>query len=218
MAGKTGHKKRIWFDDEKRSICMQTLTSGVSAARVAHRYSMNANLIFKGLKDPRFAPIWRRMLQSRTILFSGAAFFTAVSKPVPPVSQCGPAPIGKRTEFPTPGITLWLRCKRPSLALQNDHVAGELDQKPEMTAADRCVLPSATKATTRLRSASGCDLPICHFHIYLKDRDSQIKRFGYPESNKPRRALKPGPNYQNHSRRIRGTSDCHHRLQIKNRQ
>jgi transposase len=56
MAGKKGQKKRIWSDDEKRSICTQTLTSGVSVAQVARRYSMNANLIFKWLKDPRFAP------------------------------------------------------------------------------------------------------------------------------------------------------------------
>jgi len=29
---------------------------GVSVAQVARRYAMNANLIFKWLKDPRFAP------------------------------------------------------------------------------------------------------------------------------------------------------------------
>ena len=56
MAGKKGLKKRVWSDDEKRTICTQTLTPGVSVAQVARRYSMNANLIFKWLKDPRFAP------------------------------------------------------------------------------------------------------------------------------------------------------------------
>lgn len=56
MAGKTVQKKRLWSDDEKRSICEQTLTPGVSVAQVARRYSMNANLIFKWLRDPRFAP------------------------------------------------------------------------------------------------------------------------------------------------------------------
>ena len=56
MAGKKGQKKRVWSDDEKRSICEQTLTPGVSVAQVARRYSMNANLIFKWLRDPRFAP------------------------------------------------------------------------------------------------------------------------------------------------------------------
>ena len=57
MAGKKGQKKRLWSDDEKRSICEQTLTPGVSVAQVAWRYSMNANLIFKWLKDARFAPM-----------------------------------------------------------------------------------------------------------------------------------------------------------------
>ena len=56
MAGEKGLKKRVWSDDEKRTICAQTLTPGVSVAQVARRYSMNANLIFKWLKDPRVAP------------------------------------------------------------------------------------------------------------------------------------------------------------------
>ena len=49
-------KKRRWPDDEKRSICFQTTAAGVSAAQVARRYAMNANLIFKWLKDDRYAP------------------------------------------------------------------------------------------------------------------------------------------------------------------
>ena len=52
MAG----KRRFWSDDEKRSICLQASAPGVSVARVARRYSMNANLIFKWLRDARFAP------------------------------------------------------------------------------------------------------------------------------------------------------------------
>jgi transposase len=48
------HKKRRWSDDEKRSICFQTRASGISVALVARRYAMNANLIFKWLKEPRF--------------------------------------------------------------------------------------------------------------------------------------------------------------------
>lgn len=56
MAGKKGQKKRFWGDEEKRSICEQALAPGVSVAQVARRYSMNANLIFKWLKDPRFSP------------------------------------------------------------------------------------------------------------------------------------------------------------------
>ncbi len=48
--------RRSWSDDEKRTICGQTLTPGVSVAQVARRYAMNANLIFNWLKDPRFQP------------------------------------------------------------------------------------------------------------------------------------------------------------------
>lgn len=55
MAGKKGQKKRFWADEEKRSICEQALAPGVSVAQVARRYSMNANLIFKWLKDARFS-------------------------------------------------------------------------------------------------------------------------------------------------------------------
>jgi transposase len=39
MAGKKGLKKRVWSDDEKRTICAQTLTTGVSVAQVARRYA-----------------------------------------------------------------------------------------------------------------------------------------------------------------------------------
>ena len=48
--------KRLWTDEEKRSICLQTAPPGVPVARVARRYAMNANLIFKWLRDPRYAP------------------------------------------------------------------------------------------------------------------------------------------------------------------
>ena len=48
--------KRLWTGEEKRSICLQTAAPDVSVARVAQRYAMNANLIFKWLRDPRYAP------------------------------------------------------------------------------------------------------------------------------------------------------------------
>ena len=56
MAGKKGQKKRVWSDEEKRSICFQTAAPGVSVAQVAQRYAVNANLIFKWRRDPRYAP------------------------------------------------------------------------------------------------------------------------------------------------------------------
>ena len=48
--------KRLWTDEEKRSICFQTTAPGVSVAHVARRFAVNANLIFKWLRDPRYAP------------------------------------------------------------------------------------------------------------------------------------------------------------------
>jgi transposase len=48
--------RRRWSAEEKRSICLQASAPGVSVAQVARRYSMNANLIFKWLRDARFAP------------------------------------------------------------------------------------------------------------------------------------------------------------------
>ena len=47
---------RRWDAEEKRSICRQTRAPGVSVAQVARRHALNANLIFKWLRDPRFAP------------------------------------------------------------------------------------------------------------------------------------------------------------------
>ena len=55
MAGKKVQKQRFWSDDEKHSICGQARVAGVSVSQVARRYSMNASLIHKWLRDPRFA-------------------------------------------------------------------------------------------------------------------------------------------------------------------
>ena len=55
MAGKKGQKKRVWSDEEKRSICTQAGVPGVSVAQVARRYAMNTNLIHNWLRDPRFS-------------------------------------------------------------------------------------------------------------------------------------------------------------------
>src|SRR5665811_102738 len=49
-------RRRLWDDDEKRRIGAQTRVPGVSVSRVARRYDVNANLVFKWLRDPRFKP------------------------------------------------------------------------------------------------------------------------------------------------------------------
>ena len=48
--------KRLWTDEEKRSICLQTTAPEVSVSQVARRYALNANMIFKWLRDARYAP------------------------------------------------------------------------------------------------------------------------------------------------------------------
>jgi transposase-like protein len=45
--------RRFWDDAEKIQIVAQTRVPGVSVAKVARRYDVNANLIFKWLRDPR---------------------------------------------------------------------------------------------------------------------------------------------------------------------
>ena len=49
-------RRRRWDDDEKRQIVAQTQVPGVSVSRVARRYDVNANMVFKWLRDPRFMP------------------------------------------------------------------------------------------------------------------------------------------------------------------
>jgi len=52
MAG----RRRFWSDDKKRRIVSQARVPGVSVSAVARRYDVNANLVFKWLRDPRFQP------------------------------------------------------------------------------------------------------------------------------------------------------------------
>lgn len=44
-------KRRVWSDDEKRMICAQTRVPGASVSQVARRYDVNANLVFKWLRE-----------------------------------------------------------------------------------------------------------------------------------------------------------------------
>jgi transposase len=55
-AGLARRTRRLWTDEEKRSICVQTAAPGVSVAQVARRYTVSANLIFKWLRDPKYRP------------------------------------------------------------------------------------------------------------------------------------------------------------------
>ena len=49
-------RRRIWEDEEKRRIVAQPRVPGVSVSQVARRYDVNANMVFKWLRDPRYMP------------------------------------------------------------------------------------------------------------------------------------------------------------------
>lgn len=61
--------RRLWTDEEKRSICLQTTAPGVSVAQVALRYTVNANLIFKWLRDPKYQPAPRTEAEASGLSF-----------------------------------------------------------------------------------------------------------------------------------------------------
>ena len=61
-------KKRFWVDEEKREICAQATTPGISVAQAARRYAVNANLIFKWLKDPRFTLVAEERVEDAVFL------------------------------------------------------------------------------------------------------------------------------------------------------
>jgi transposase len=58
VAGSLSDRRRYrrWSAEAKRAICLETRVPGLSVAQVAQRHSLNANLIFKWLRDRRFAP------------------------------------------------------------------------------------------------------------------------------------------------------------------
>ena len=47
-------KRRHWSEEEKRRIVGQARLADVSVSQVARRYDVNANLVFKWLRDRRF--------------------------------------------------------------------------------------------------------------------------------------------------------------------
>jgi transposase len=103
MAGKKGLKKRFRSDDGKRTICAQTLTPGVSVAQVARRYSMNAKLIFKWLKDPRFAPAEGGSSRGESIALEGV--FLPVEIETPALERpIAPAPMTDMAADPGPAV------------------------------------------------------------------------------------------------------------------
>jgi transposase len=61
MTGKARRSRRRWSEDFKRRVVAEAAAPGVSAAAVARRYDLNANLLFNwkrryGVSD-RFLPV-----------------------------------------------------------------------------------------------------------------------------------------------------------------
>jgi transposase len=61
MAGKARRSRRRWSEEFKRRVVVEATVPGVSAAAVARRYDLNANLLFNwkrryGVSD-RFLPV-----------------------------------------------------------------------------------------------------------------------------------------------------------------
>jgi transposase len=77
---------RRWSADAKRAICLETRAPGVSVAQVAQRHSLNANLIFKWLRDARFAP--GALLEAEPV-FLPVQLRDGETPPVSPVSPDG---------------------------------------------------------------------------------------------------------------------------------
>ena len=98
-------KKRFWVDEEKREICAQPTTPGMSVAQVARRYAVNANLIFEWLKDPRFAP--------EADAFDQAATFLPVEIEADAVHEPGPI------DVPTSSPSATLSASRVDITLSD---------------------------------------------------------------------------------------------------
>lgn len=52
---RVGRLRRYWGAADKRRIVAETLVPGASVSAVARRHDVNANLVFKWLRDDRFA-------------------------------------------------------------------------------------------------------------------------------------------------------------------
>ncbi len=74
--------RRLWTDEEKRSICLQTTAPGVSVAQVALRYTVNANLIFKWLRDPKYRPAPRTEAEDSVLGFLPVEIVAEAKAPI----------------------------------------------------------------------------------------------------------------------------------------
>ncbi len=82
-------RRRFWSAEEKTRIVGQARVPGASVSQVARRYDVNANLVFKWLRDPRFGGV------------SGGSRFLPVEV-LPDLSSTDVSPSGPEPVYPEP--------------------------------------------------------------------------------------------------------------------
>jgi transposase len=95
MAGK--RVRRSWAEAEKLMIVAQTRMPGVSVSQVARRYDVNANLVFKWLRDPRFSSAPDPGVDFLPVTIAADPPATKISRP------SAPTPAEICVEITTPG-------------------------------------------------------------------------------------------------------------------
>ncbi len=114
-------KRRLWDDDEKHRIVAQTRVPGVSVSQVARRYDVNANLLFKWLRDPRF---------TATAVEDPAASFLPVEVVAPPAPPVIEPPVIEPPAIDPPVIEPKVSEAKIEISLPNGHrirVSGTYD-------------------------------------------------------------------------------------------
>lgn len=77
MTGKARRSRRRWSEDFKRRVVAEAMAPGASAAAVARRYDLNANLLFN----------WKRRYGD-----AGRFLPVEISEPRPPAPAAGDGP------------------------------------------------------------------------------------------------------------------------------
>ena len=86
--------KRLWTDEEKRSICLPTMASEVSVAQVAWRYALNANMIVDFHAEVRrvfhresYARFWVTRPDQAALVLAGSQSATPFVNLTPPMTR-----------------------------------------------------------------------------------------------------------------------------------
>jgi transposase len=88
LEGRTRRRRRSWTDDEKWQIVLETEFPGSTVAGTARRHDVNANLLFKWIKQAdagRFGPRPMSRINSASIVESTASEFI----PIGVFGHCG---------------------------------------------------------------------------------------------------------------------------------